>query len=607
MIAELPLLAARPDPAELRWHPPQVEKRRRQTARMMSEWTKRWPQQKPYRDRFERELKPGRLGAEELWRDIRDHILPAFGRFLDEDKRDWAAARYRTSKIRHTSPTKMALTAADGLHGGLTNQAEQWFTMYVGQYHNESETLGGDSRDWILNAQDCVRDTLAISNFYTSLYPFELELLCVGTGFMLCSADPVTRARYYHYTFGAYWLAMNSRRYVDTAYLRHMVRAIDIVNDYGEENCPERVRRDVTQHGGFTEFPVIQCIQPWNYFGNKGPSEKWQYEDVHFVEGGTDDEKILYRGGFRTRPFVTATWADSGDSPYGISCPGFDALADIKELYECAKDYGMGIKWRVDPAFWYSGPEEYKHIKPGGLYRVADARQTPMQAIVPPDFDVASANTYMAGILERISATFYNREFLLVQSRERQITATEVNQLIVEKNTVLGPIAARISDNVLMPLLDRTFEIIDSEWSVFSVMDDPPEELDGLEIKPYFTGQLARAQRQGNALQEIMSTLQIAGGVQQLDQSAMAVFDLVGMIQSAEEIDLLSNGSVRAPDELAHVQEQQAQAMAQQQEQAQIANALAMAKTAGDTKVTPDTMAGRLAGEGGGEGMETSA
>lgn len=593
------LLATRPDPSALRWAPPQVERRKRQAARLMSRWTMHAPERKPYAERLANELIPERLGVERLWRNIRDYLLPSFGRFLDEDKHDWAVSHYRASKIRDSSPVKMALTAADGLHGGLTNQAEQWFTLYVGRYNNDT-AFGGAARDWILNAQECVRDTLAASNFYTALYPFELELLCAGTAFMLCSADPITRARYYHYTFGSYWLAMDSQRRVDTAYIRHMMRAVDIVTEYGEENCPDRVIREMERSGGgSTRFPVIQCIQPWNYFGNVPHSDKWTYEDVHYVEGGNENEKILYRNGFQTRPFVTATWSDSGDSPYGMSCPGFDSLPDIKELYQCVKDYGMAVKWLVDPSFAYSGNEEYDHILPGKVYRVTgDPRNSGMVAIVPPSFDINVCMQLIGDLRERIKATMYNREFLLVQSRERQITATEVNQLIAEKNTVLGPISARISDNVLMPILDRTFEIIDSEWGVLSLLDEPPDEIDGLDIKPYFTGQLARAQRQGSSLQQIQSMLEIAGSMKQLDETSMAAFNLVKAMQSADELDLFLPGAIRTQDEIDELMTQQQQAMAQQQQQMQISNALQMAKTAGDTSLAPDTLAGQMAGMG---------
>lgn len=577
------------------YEPAAVTKRSRQAVRLCSAWTKGKTEKELYVRRFA-SLKQTRQSMESIWRQVRDYMLPSLGRYLDENSdpnnNDYTVSY---SKILDPSATKMAITAADGLHGGLTNQAEQWFDLYVGNYKDYTEKTMQEGKDWVESAQECTRDTMANSNFYSEIYTFYLELLGFGTACMMVLSDPLTRARYYTKTAGSYWLSQDSRGRIDTVYLKYTARAEDIVRDYGEENAPDRIKEAIRTGNADKRYYIVQCIQPWDYFGKEGEHQEYKFEDVRYVEGGDLHEPILWRGGYRTRPFVAARWTETGDSVYGRSSPGIDALPDIKMLQVLTKDYLKGIKWTSDPAF-VTIANDITSVQPGNIYRVeGNPRDNMLQPLMVNAFDIpANAQTAQA-IRERISTTLYNREILLVQSRNRQLTATEVNQLVQEKNTVLGPIIARIGDNVLIPCLDRTLEIITQEWHV---LDEPPFELQGQDIRPYFTGELAKAQRQGGIVQQIQQTLQIAGGVAQLDPNALAAFDLEGMIRSADEAGLFLTGTIRTKDESDKLKAQQQQAQQQAAQAQAMQQAADTAKTAGEADMSPNTLLGQLAAQG---------
>lgn len=559
------------------------------------------PDKTPYVRRLQA-MRAVRRPMEATWREVRDYLLPACGRYLD-DNTDPNNEDYTVSfaKILDGSPTKMALTAADGLHGGLTNQAEQWFSLYVGNYDSYEDTYSEEAKEWVTNVQEWERDTLASSNFYTAIYQFYLEAIGFGTALMIILRDDeAPGVRYYTKTIGSYWLSQDSTQRIDAAYIKYTCRAVDIVSDYGKENCPDRVIQAVDAKAGDRKFTVIQCIQPWNYFGRDNGRTDYRYEDVRFVEGGTDDEKLLFRGGYRTKPFVAVRWSDTGDSVYGRTCPGIEALPDVKQLQALVLDYNKAVKWRSDPAFVKTSGSNVQSVSPGEIIEVeGDPRAVSLQPIVTPDFDI-NANLQAAQFIrDRISATLYNREILLVQSRQRQITATEVTQLVQEKNAVLGPITARMGDNALIPILDRTFEIGTQELHVIQF---PPEEIQGRQIKPYFTGQLAKAQRQGGVLQQIDYTLQIEGTLAQLQSPDVAYFDNGAMLRAADEIDMFLPGTIRTRQKVEEMQQAQMQAQAQQQQMLQMQQAADIAKTAGGASVAPDTLLGQMAGAGQEEG-----
>lgn len=576
-----------------------MEKRAQQARRLTAKAYAGTPESAPYRRRMQ-SLVSARLPMEPMWRDVRDYLLPSLGRYLANTNPNDEDYTVSYSKILDSSPTKMAITAADGLHGGLTNQAEQWFSFYVGNYDSYEDSYSEEAKEWVTNAQECTRDTLAASNFYTAIYQFYLEAIGFGTALMLILRDDKSPGvRYYTKTIGSYWLSQDDSQRIDSVYVKHSCRAVDIVEKYGKENCPDRVINSVSSGNGDRKFFIIQCIQPWNYFGRNGRNANWEYEDVRYVEGGSDEEKILYRGGYRTQPFVAVRWSDTGDSIYGRSCPGMEALPDVKQLQELTLDYNKAVKWRSDPAFVTTSSNDEKNIVPGGIYRVeGNVRDNLLVPIVVADFDIPANTQAAQAIRDRISAILYNREILLVQNRQRQITATEVNQLIQEKNAVLGPITARMGDNALIPILDRTFDL---ETQELHVLQFPPEEIQGKDIKPYFTGQLAKAQRQGGVLQQIQYTLEIMGALINLAPAELANFDISAMLRAADETDLFLPGTIRTKQAVQELQAAQQQAAQQQQDMVGMQQAADIAKTAGAANMTPDTLLGRMAGMGGEE------
>lgn len=582
--------------SDQRHDPALAEKRGDEVARLHAKAYAGLPEKAAYVRRL-KELQTIRQPMERIWREVRDFLLPYCGRFLNGDDSDPDDESYSidNSHIKDSSATKMAITAADGLHGGLTSPATQWFSYYVGNYDRYKDETSEEVKQWVYNAQECVRDTLANSNFYTAIHTFYLEALAFATAVMLILSDPDDRARYYTKTVGSYWLGQDEALRIDTVYVKYSVRASEIVRKYGRDNCPERVVRTVEEGRGDRRFFIIQCIQPWNYFGDAGRHPDYRFEDVRFVEGGADDEPALYRGGYRTKPFVVARWADSGDYVYGRSCPGIDALPDIKQLQLLTTHFNMGSEWTANPAWGVNSAaaQSIDRILPGHIYKIpsADPKTASLVPLVPPVFDFNTNIQARAALLERIGTTMYQREMLLVQSRQRQITATEVTQLVQEKNTVLGPITVRMGNNVLMPGIDRTFEIVTEEWRV---LPPAPEEIQGQQIKPYFTSALAKAQRQ-SAIMDANMALQFLLAVYPVNPEIAYSVDFDAWLRQFEATDMLPPAVMRSKQFVEEAIAAVRQAQAQQMQQARAEQAVGMAKTLGDTSTAPDTAFGQMA------------
>lgn len=457
-----------------------------------------------YRRRF-REMQDLRRPAEHKWRQVRDLLDPASTRYLDGDS-DQDNGAMDDTKVLDTMPGKMMSIAADGLYGGLSNPATQWFNFYVGQYDSFDEEFSRESKAWLELACEGVRDVLAMSNFYTALHSMVRESMEYGISAMMILRDPNRYVTFQPYTVGSFWTMANDSRDLDCIYLKHYMRAYDLVASFGKAAMPRIVLSALegAEPNPDKRFAVIQCIQPWNYFGDRPATNdremEYEYEDVRFIEGCDDHEAIIYRGGYRTRPFVIARWSESWDGTYPRTCPGIAAIPDIRQLYSLVEQINLAVSYMANPPWQVDSMlyEDVKRIRPGDIIMVNSSASNGrgVTAVLPPQFDINGAVMRQTKLLENIAALFYNREIMMISSRAASnhiMTATEVVQLQNEKNAVMGPVNIRSSTDILIPALDRCFSILQDDWAFFP---PAPGELNDKTIRPYFTSDFAVTQRQ---------------------------------------------------------------------------------------------------------------
>ena len=80
---------------------------------------------------------------------------------------------------------------------------------------------------------------------------------------------------------------------------------------------------------------------------------------------------------------------------------------------------------------------------------------------------------------------------MLAQTDRRQITAREVAEKHEEKLLMLGPVLERLHTELLDPLIDRTFNILQQN----GVLPVPPPELQNKDLNVEYVSVLAQAQR----------------------------------------------------------------------------------------------------------------
>jgi hypothetical protein len=187
----------------------------------------------------------------------------------------------------------------------------------------------------------------------------------------------------------------------------------------------------------------------------------------------------------------------------------------------------------------------------------------------------------------RINQAFYTDLFLMLASAPtNNMTATEVAERHEEKLLMLGPVLERLHNELLDPLIERTFgRMIET-----GLVPPPPEELQGVDLNVEYVSMLAQAQRAvaTNGIDRFVGNL---GAVAQFKPDVLDKFDSDKWADAYSDMLGIDPELIVPNDRVAMIRAQRAQAAQAAQQQAQVAQAAATAKDAA------------AAGGGGAEGL----
>jgi hypothetical protein len=190
----------------------------------------------------------------------------------------------------------------------------------------------------------------------------------------------------------------------------------------------------------------------------------------------------------------------------------------------------------------------------------------------------------------RIQRAFYEDLFLMLANTDRrQITAREVAEKHEEKLLMLGPVLERLHTELLDPLIDRTFAILQRN----GVLPTPPPELQEKELSVEYVSVLAQAQRLVNT-GAIDRLTEFAGNAAAIWPDARHKVDISQSIDDYGEALGVNPSIIRGDDEARAMAEAEAQAAAQAQAMEQGGQLVDMAKSASETEVSEDNALGTV-------------
>lgn len=453
------------------------------------------------RQRLERRLgglKTERSSWETHWRDLATHFKPRRGRWhLGDVNR----GGNKHQAIIDSTPTMAARTLASGMMAGLTSPARPWFRL--ASPDPELNEFGA-VKEYLYICESRMREVFSKSNLYNVLPTIYGELGTFGTTAASVFEDAQDVLRLYPHTIGSYYLATSERGEVDTLYREFQLTVRQLCQRFGLDKLSVRTR-DMYQRGEFEQkIDVIHAIEAndqVNIF--KRDHRGMPFRSVYFERGGKHtgqqtapfgENQLLRESGFREFPVLAPRWDVLDENIYGDS-PAMDCLGDAKAVQIQQRRKAQAIDKMVNPPMVGSSSLRNQHasLLPGGITYVDSP--SPGDGFRP----AYTVNPQIEHLVmdireteERINrAMFADLFMMLMMSDRRQITAREVEERHEEKLLMLGPVLERLNDELLDPLIDRTFAIMNRQ----GMLPMPPQELQGAELRVEYISILHQAQK----------------------------------------------------------------------------------------------------------------
>ncbi len=529
------------------------------------------------------------------WRELSEYILPRRSRFFvaDQNKGD-----KRNQKIIDSTATLAVRTLRSGMMGGVTSPARPWFRLTIPD-KDLAEFV--PVKQWLHTVTTRMTTIFLRSNLYNILPAVYGDLGTFGTGAMLMDQDEEAGIKCYSFPIGSYKIGTDSKGRVRVFWRDFQMTARQIVEKFGQDpedprkidwsNISDHVKSLYQSKNFESRIDIAHVILPNDLYNPRLLDSKYKkYASIYYERGtsgessnqgffaaGTQD-KFLSEKGYDYFPVLCPRWETTGEDVYGTDCPGMTALGDIKQLQTGEKRGLQAIDKMVNPPM--IGPTSLKtqnaSILPGDITYV-DIRDG-MQGFRPAHevrFDVNSLEVKQQQVRQRISKAFFEDLFLmLANSDRRQITATEIDERREEKLLALGPVLEQLNQDLLDPLIDNTFMIMESLGEI----PPPPDEIAGRDLKVEYISIMAQAQKLVG-LGGIERFTNYVGGIAGLHPAILDKVDGDQLVDYYGDLTSIPPGIVRSDDEAKGIREQQAQAQAQAQK---AQNAAMAAKTAKD-------------------------
>lgn len=557
------------------------------------------------------------------WRDLGDYILPRRPRFFVTDVNN---GDRRNQKIIDSTARMSARTLASGMMSGVTSPSRPWFRLSTGI--REFDEIGSVRR-WLNDTRDDILRIFNKSNLYNVLPIVYGDLGTFGTAAMLIEEDFTDNVIHFRsFPIGSYFLGLDEKGRVNVFMREFMMNSRQIIEKFATKpdgsvdlnNVSTQIKDSYLN--GHTErwFYVTHVIRPNpKYKPNKSESKFKKYQSVYYEQGlskqffngqsagsattdvgyGGDEDKILREAGYDFFPVFAPRWEVTGEDVYGTDCPGMIALGDIKALQLMHKRKAQALEKKVNPPL--VAPPSLKNkqtsMLPGDITYLDESQGTArLRPLHEVNFQLSELFQDIQEHQTRIQRAFYEDLFLmLARSDRRQITAREIEERHEEKLLALGPVLEQINQDLLDPLIDAAFSIMVERGDLIS---DPPEELQGVDLKVEYISIMAQAQKT-IGVSSVERFVGFVGQMAGFDPTVADKLDTNKIIDKYGDMVSVDPNMVRTDEEVEQIRQQRAQAQQQQQQaqslkdSASAAKDLSQAQIGNDGTNVLDLLAGR--------------
>ncbi len=445
---------------------------------------------------------------------------------------------------------------------------------------------------WFDDVTELILRVFSQVDIYSHLYNVYLEFVTFGTGALMIEEDEIDDIRPVDFTFGEYRVMTNGKKKPDTWAYQCYMYPHEMATRFGEDSLSDNAKRAL-KNKSKELFRVRWMIRPND--GKVVPQMgDWPYISIYWEsDRGGHEEEALEIKGFEEFPLQVPRWATISNDIYGKESPGQKQLGNVKMLQSMVEDFLIAIKRVGDPPMVSDGSHSMINTLPGGLTESPNSIGTSIG--VRPLFERdPNLQAILMGIeywTRIIQERFYTHLLLIISGVDNdRKTATEIIARNEEKYGFLGPILNRVFNELLEPMIQRTFNILGRHgyFDEDGELPMPPELIDQ-DYDISFTSILAQAQ-QAIGLNQIDRYVERMAMLAQVKPEALDNMDADGIASLYARVAPASASmDVDERDELRAMraqQEQMMQQMAMMESGSQSIKNLAGADTSGENALT---------------------
>jgi hypothetical protein len=426
------------------------------------------------------------------YKELSTYILPRRSRFMttDTNKGD-----KRNGNIINSTATTANRILGAGMHAGITSPARPWFRTTV---NVPSLADKASVKNYLHAVTQAMLAVMAKSNFYNGFAMIYQDLGCFGTAALWIDEDDEDVIRVYALPVGEYVLFTDHRNVVVGIIRKLGMTTRQIVTGFGLSNCSRAVKTAWEKKQYLQRFDVLHVVRPnQNQQTGKLDASGMAYESIWMEEVGDPEKPVLKESGYREFPVMAPRWSVTGMDVYGTSCPGMEALGDIKAMQSLEKSKGKIVALTATPPMKGSASlrNQRATLLPGDMtYLDGNGANS---AVFEPSVKMDPNAVHVTGeeIKEhalRIREAFMADLWMMMASSDRrEITAREVDERHEEKMLQLGPVLERLQDELLDPAIERIYGIMSRK----GLLPPPPRELRNREFRVEYISILMQAQK----------------------------------------------------------------------------------------------------------------
>lgn len=519
--------------------------------------------------------------------DLFEHLNPLLARW---NRSDFNKGGKKYGTIINNTPLLAGRVLASGFMAAVTSPMREWFRQTA-----PDPELGErpNVKAYLHHVEERQRWALQMGTFYQGLadgiYPC-LGVAGFSAGLLEEHARRIITLR--PWAIGEFYLSANGEGRIDTSYRETPMTVRQLVGQLLRKpgtrdidwSGASTVVKNLWDNGGYdTVVDVVHVIQPNDEMdpGALGPrSMAW---GSCWFEAKGNEEKFLKRSGYREFPVLSPRWSVIDGETYGRG-PGTQVLGDAKQLQHHERALARLIDMSAKPPM--VADEQLRgnrlSLVPGDVVYAPRGQGDGFKAAVQVDAAaIVNVLQHIERCEKRIDRGMFADLFarILRDERSQRATATEIEEMSREVASQVGPALERLDSELFSPTLDRVYGILERRGFLM----EPPEEMQGTEIKAEFISVMHQAQK-GVGLQPIRVFIGEVGNLAALRPDVLDKLNADEVVDEIAKATGVKPNLVLADEEVAKVRQVRA---ARQQAMEQGQAMLAAAKGAKDLGTTP--------------------